>query len=103
LATDRPKMRKELTMKSPLDAEVAEIGVRLLDDTYMAWLVAESECGHALHDWFERTADIRADAYFAYRAALDREEAAARDLQRLCELARPCCERLARRADGTLN
>jgi hypothetical protein len=34
-------------------------------------------------------------AYLAYRAAVDREEAAARDLQRLCELTQPYQERLA--------
>ena len=50
-------------------------------------MAAESECGRTLHAWFERTADTPVDAYFAYRAALDQEEAAARDLQRLCELA----------------
>lgn len=36
-----------------------------------------------------------AGAYLAYRAAVDREEAAARDLQRLSELTPPYQERLA--------
>lgn len=72
--------------------EVAEIGVRLLDDAYMVWFAAECECGQSLRAWFEATWRTRAAAYFAYRAALDREEAAARDLKRLSELAQPCRE-----------
>jgi hypothetical protein len=82
-------------MTERLAREVAEIGVRLLDDAYMAWFAAESECERALQAWSEETRHNRADAYWAYSAALDREEAAARDLQRLEELALPCRERLA--------
>ena len=36
-----------------------------------------------------------AELFAAYRAAIDREEAAARDLQRLCVLTQPCQEQLA--------
>lgn len=71
------------------ETQVAAIGVRLLDDSYLAWFSAESECERALHAWFRTTGDRRATAYFAYRAALDREEAAARDLERLWHLAEP--------------
>ena len=71
--------------------EVAKIGVRLLDDAQMVWLAAERECDQALRHWL---ATSRQCAYAAYRAALDREEAAARDLQRLWEPARPCREAL---------
>ena len=71
------------------ETQVAAIGVRLLDDSYLAWFSAESECEQALHAWFRTTGDLRATAYFAYRAALDREEAAARDLERLWQLAEP--------------
>jgi hypothetical protein len=70
--------------------ELAEIGVRLVDDAYMAWVIAENESDHALHDWFMATAGRRAAAFCSYRAALDREEAAARDLQRLSELTGSC-------------
>jgi hypothetical protein len=70
------------------ECELAEIGVRLVDGAYMAWLVAERECDQALRAWAEE----RPGAYWGYRAALDREEAAARDLERLSELARPCRE-----------
>jgi hypothetical protein len=73
------------------ETEVAEIGVRLLDDAYMAWFTAETECARALRTWFDRDAhEPTRGVYYAYLAALDREEAAARDLQRLWELADPC-------------
>jgi hypothetical protein len=77
--------------------DVAEIGIRLLDDAYLAWLAAESEAENALKAWVEPGGVDRASAYCAYRAAVDREEAAARDLKRLWELAGPCRETLARR------
>jgi hypothetical protein len=77
-----------------IDTEIAEIGVRLLDDAYLAWFSAESECEGTLHAWFEAAGDRRASAYLTYRAALDREEAAARDLARLWRVAAPCREAL---------
>ena len=70
--------------------EVAEIGARLLDDAYMVWLTAESDSGRALHAWLGSGPRNVQDAYHAYRAALDREEAAARDLQRIAGIAEPC-------------
>jgi hypothetical protein len=76
------------------DCDLARIGVRLIDGAYMVWLVAERECDQALREWHEE----RPGAYWSYRAALDREEAAARDLQRLAEVARPCQEELERAA-----
>lgn len=77
-----------------LENELAQIGVRLLDDAHLAWLTAESECERALHAWFDGGGD-RTHAYFAYRAALDREEAAAHDLQRLWQLSEPCRDALS--------
>lgn len=70
--------------------EGAAIGTCLLDDVYLTWFSAESECEKALHGWFEEIGEDGATAYFAYQAALDREEAAARDLQRLSRVSRPC-------------
>lgn len=77
-----------------VDTNVAEIGVRLLDDAYLAWFSAESEAETALRAWFGSAGSTRAGAYLIYRAALDREEAAARDLERLWQLAESCCEAL---------
>jgi len=71
-------------------SEVASIGVRLLDDAYLAWFSAESECERALRAWFQRTDAERRGAYFAYRVALDREEAAARHLERVWCVADQC-------------
>jgi hypothetical protein len=59
-----------------ISRDVAVIGVRSLDDGHLTWVAAE--------------------AYAAYRAAVAREETAARDLQRLCELTQPYQDRLAR-------
>jgi hypothetical protein len=74
--------------------EVARIGVRLLDDAYMTWFSASIGAEQALRTWFDATPSEGSPAYFAYCAALDREEAAARDLQRLWEVSRPDREAL---------
>lgn len=76
--------------------DVATIGVRLLDDAYLAWFSAESDCETALRAWFQSTGERRETAYFSYLAALDREEASARDLERLWRLAEPCRESLTK-------
>jgi hypothetical protein len=76
--------------------DIAVIAVRVLDDAHMTWVAAEVDSEHALRAWFDAGAQQGPDAYMAYRAAVDREEAAARDLKRLSELTRPCQERLAR-------
>jgi hypothetical protein len=48
-----------------------------LIDLRDAWLSAEAQAGVALHAWFSAARPERQDAYAAYIAALDREEAAA--------------------------
>jgi len=58
------------------------IGNRLLDDAYMAWVVAESECERALQAWFHESSSSCPESYWVYTAALDQEEAAAHDLPR---------------------
>ncbi len=75
---------------------LAVIGVRVLDDAHLTWIAAEVESEDALRAWFKAAAPSRPAAYLAYRAAAGREEAAARDLQRLSELTQPYQERLAR-------
>ena len=77
-----------------LATRVAEVGVRLLDDAYLAWFGAEVECEIALRAWLGGAGAGGAITYFTYRAALDREEAAARDLERLWQLSQPCREAL---------
>lgn len=74
---------------------LAAIGVRLLDDAHMTWLAAEIESEHALRAWCAAPAPQDTAAYLTYRAAADREEAAAADPQRLCEPTGPCQEQFA--------
>jgi hypothetical protein len=76
-------------MTENVRTEVPESGVDMFDDAYLAWFDAENECERALGAW---SAVARGDgnlAYFAYQAALDREQAAARYLERVCQLAGP--------------
>lgn len=67
--------------------EVVEIGIRLLDDAHAAWQRAELECEQMLEAWYDGPPRTALDRYRSYQAALDREEAAARDLERLWEIA----------------
>jgi hypothetical protein len=79
-----------------LDREAALKRLARLRDLQAHPCFSELESEHALVTWFEAAAPISAGAYLAYRAAVDREEAAARDLQRLSELTWPYQEQLAR-------
>lgn len=88
-------------MTENVDTTVAEIGVRLLDDAYLAWFGAQTECEGALHAWFEAVGTQRTGTYLAYRAALDREEAAARDLARISQVSAPCREALLHSGERT--
>jgi hypothetical protein len=91
-----PESAIENAVVSDAEFDVAVIGVRLLDDAYMTWLIAESEAEAAFQMWLDPVVCTREVAYRAYLAAVDREAAAARDLQRLREIAAPCVALLAR-------
>ena len=69
------------------ERDPARIGVRMLEDAYMAWEAAEFAAEQALHAWLAVAGAQDETAYRVYRAAVDREEAAARDLERLHKLA----------------
>jgi hypothetical protein len=70
-------------MHADITADLAAIGVRPLEDAHLVWFTAELESGRALRAWFASTGSpAEAAAYAIYRAALDREEAAARALER---------------------
>ena len=60
--------------------ELAEIGIRLLDEAHVSWQRAELECELALEAWFDGPPRTCTDRYLSYCAALDREQAAAHDL-----------------------
>jgi hypothetical protein len=82
-------------MTKDLDTVAAAIDVRPLDDAYASWFSAESESELALRAWLHCSDPSRLITYAVYRAALDREEAAARDLERLWSLAKGCRTRIA--------
>jgi hypothetical protein len=84
------------TMNEQMPRDIAEIAVRLCDSAHIMWYAATIDAEHALCDWSNAAPDEGVIRYFAYRAALDREEAAARDLQKLSELTQPCQEALIR-------
>jgi hypothetical protein len=73
-------------MARSVSREVAIIGIRLVDEAYMSWCTAEVQCQNALRAWLDARPHDRAEANCAYRAALDREQAAARDLESLSQL-----------------
>ncbi len=86
-------------MTDTLKTDVAQIGLRLVDDAYTAWGAAEGESAQALRAWFDRP--FRHDElYISYLAALDREEAAALDLQRLAEVVAVCTDVLTDPSTG---
>ena len=69
-------------MSDKTHTEIATLTVGVIDDPYCAWFTAESECAVALRAWRGATGADRELAYITYVAALDREEAAARALER---------------------
>jgi hypothetical protein len=89
-------------MTNNANSEVATTGLRLFDDAYLAWFSAESECEDVLHAWFQSTREQHATTYVAYRAALDREETAARDLERVWHLAETCRRGVVRGAESVV-
>jgi hypothetical protein len=91
-----PPARSAATRRRPRKrSELAEIGIRLLDEAHVAWQRAELECEQALRAWYDGPPRASVDRYLSYRAALDREQAAAADLERLWELARDGHDALA--------
>lgn len=68
-------------------AQLATIGTRLIDQAHMSWYCAQIECQQALEAWLAAPARLRGTSHLTYRAALDREEAAADDLRQLWAVA----------------
>jgi hypothetical protein len=88
-------------MSIELRRDVAEIGVPLLDDAHLGLDRGRGRDRARTPRLVRRRSEpTTAAAYLAYRAALDREEAASRDLQRLTVLAQPRQERLMRSEPG---
>ena len=70
-------------MIEALEVDETRNWMQLVDDAYDTWRAAENECGQILREWFATSDQLEPIVYLAYRAALDREEASARALQRL--------------------
>lgn len=79
-------MGAERTKADGPAARATKIGARLADGAYMAWQSAQTECHLALLAWGAAGPGRSAVAHIAYCAALDREEAAARDFEDLCRV-----------------
>jgi hypothetical protein len=79
-----------VAMSVATNQDIARIGVRLLDDAYTSWRTAQTECHHALQEWFQVGRCRSEERYFAYCATLEREAMAAADLQRLWHLTESC-------------
>jgi hypothetical protein len=62
---------------------VAASDIRRRDNAYILWAATESECGEALRAWWAASPSQGASGYAGYRAALEREEAAARHLEQV--------------------
>ena len=73
-------------MARRISREVARLGIRLIDEAYMSCCTAQLQCQNAQRAWFDAGPRDRAEANCTYRAALDREQAAGRDLEWLSQL-----------------
>ena len=71
-----------------------------LDDAHLAWFIAETECAHAFRAWRAGTGNDADMAFCSYLAALDREESAARHLERVWQATEPWAPTLVRRMRG---
>jgi hypothetical protein len=71
---------------SPLEAISPSSRRSVADDAYTAWTRAQHGCGEALRAWQAATGPSRrALAFIAYTIALDHEERAASELERMSE------------------
>ena len=76
------------------DLPSAPTGILALEDELVAryedWREACQHVRLAYEDWRSAERPDRSGAFFAYRAALDREESAARDYREIVERLAPC-------------
>jgi hypothetical protein len=54
-------------MARTISREVASIGIPLVDEAYMSWCTAQTQCQNALRAWFDAGPRNRAEANCAYR------------------------------------
>ncbi len=85
------------------EAEIAEVRAGRLDDAHLAWFIAESECERALRAWRAGDDDDEDIAYCSYLAALNREESAARHLERAWQASEPRALTLVQRMQDAIH
>jgi hypothetical protein len=78
--------RAATAVRDTLGARALRVGARVADAGYRAWQFAQLECELALIAWRLAGPQRGPAAHVAYRAALEREEAAARDFEELCRV-----------------
>jgi hypothetical protein len=91
------------TTTDAIEAAIAEIPIRRLDDAHLAWFIAESECERALRAWGAGSGDDADTAFCSYLAALDREESAALHLERLWRATEPAALTLVQRMQDVVH
>jgi hypothetical protein len=69
-----------------LTGHAAKIATLLADSAFVAWQTAQLESDIALDAWRAAGRGRSATAHLVYRAAVDREEAAARHFEQLCHI-----------------
>ena len=80
--------RETMRAADPETTAAVEAACRL-PFIHESWRDAAGESASALRDWLASDPSSGGAAYITYRAALDREQAAARELQRVCAAAQP--------------
>jgi hypothetical protein len=80
---------ERIEMPDDLNAEAILTDACRLGDAFLTWFSAEAASETALQAWWHSTGSSRSTTYLAYRASLDREELAARNLERLSNLTEP--------------
>jgi hypothetical protein len=77
----RHRIRPAMTFRAALRGRWLKARRLPVDDAYTAWFNAHSRSGEALQAWLEAAPAARPDAYRAYQAELELEEAAAAELE----------------------
>ncbi|ROS38444.1 hypothetical protein [Amycolatopsis thermoflava] len=75
------------TLTSAVGGHLAAVTACLVEDAYRNWNSAAAEVDRALDGWAGASADVSPLAEAAYRAAVEQEERAARQLERMLDVA----------------
>lgn len=76
-----------MTLTSEVGGHLAAVTACLVEDAYRDWNMAVTEVDRALDAWTKAPAELSSPAEAAYRAAVEQEERAARQLERMLDMA----------------